>query len=358
MSDGRAISRRSVLYITKLCNIRCKFCYYLDEENKKHTPFDSIERTFQWWKRDYQIDYVDITGGEPTIHPSIVEIIRCSNKYGIKPTVITNAQRSEIFEPMIEAGLEDLLISIHGIHDYYDQVVQKKGAFKNIEKTISLLQKNKFSFRTNTTLTSYSCEDIDEITDWLLMIKPRIANLIAFNPHEGTLWADKEGMSFQVSYSRMAEAAKKAINKLLPAGIWVNVRYMPLCFMKGYEQHVCNFLQWQFDPYEWEVASSERLSKDVIKQNKEESSANGVFGYSDEEKYRTGWMMKVCKANSFAQNCNQCMNRNICDGIYPQYLKTFGDQEFVPTSGEKVSDPLYHRMKDQRWALLKGRGGL
>lgn len=353
MKDGRQVCRRSVVYITKLCNIRCKFCYYIDEENKKHTPFDSIERTFQWWKRDYQVDYTDITGGEPTVHPDIVEIVRCSNKYGIKPTIITNAQRSEMFEPMIEAGLDDLLISIHGIHDYYDQVVQKKGAFKNIEKTISILEKNKFSFRTNTTLTSYSCEDIDEITDWLLMIKPRIANLIAFNPHEGTLWADKEGMSFQVSYSRMAEAAKKTIDKLMAAGIWVNVRYMPLCFMKGYEQHVCNFLQWQFDPYEWEVASSERLSKETISNAITEARANNVYGETDEEKYHTSVMMNACKVNTFLPQCEQCMNRHICDGIYPQYLKNFGDKEFIPTQGDKVKDPLFHRMKNTGWAVLK-----
>ena len=353
MNDGRQVCRRSVVYITKVCNIRCKFCYYLDEGNRKHTPFDSIERTFQWWKRDYQVDYVDITGGEPTVHPEIVEIIRCSNKYGIKPTVITNAQRSEVFEPMIEAGLDDLLISIHGIHDYYDEVVQKKGAFKNIEKTLSILEKNKFSFRTNTTLTSYSCEDIDEIVDWLLKIKPRIANLIAFNPHEGTLWADKEGMSFQVSYSRMAEAAKKAIHKLLPAGIWVNVRYMPLCFMKGYEQHVCNFLQWQFDPYEWEVASSERVSKENISKTIAEANATGVFGDTDEERWHTRAMMNGCKVNAFLPECEKCMNRHICDGIYPQYLKNFGDKEFVATPGEKVRDPLFHRMKDTRWAILK-----
>lgn len=352
-NQNRPICKRGVVWITKLCNIKCRFCYYLYEKDKKHTPFDSIKRTLQWFKEQYDLEYIDITGGEPTIHPDIEEIIRTSNSYDIRPTIITNAQRTDTIEKLIDAGLEDLLISIHGIRDFYDKVVQRKGAFENIEKTIKMLQKKDFTFRTNTTLTSYSCKDIEEITDWFLKIRPRIVNFIAFNPHEGTLWAQENVQDFQTGYSTMAKAAKKAIDRLLPAGIWVNVRYMPLCFMKGYEKHVCNFLQWQFDPYEWECVSGERLSEKKISQLTQEAKGKNIFGYSDEEKLHTHLMKKQTSVNKFVTACGRCGNKDICDGIYPQYLKSFGEKEFQPKKSKKIEDPLYYRMKDTRWSIMK-----
>jgi len=349
----RPICRRGVVWITKLCNIKCRFCYYLYEKNKKHTPIDSINRTLRWFKDQYHIEYVDITGGEPTIHPYIERIVRFSNECGIKPTIITNAQRTDVIEKLIDIGLEDVLISIHGINDYYDKVVQKKGAFKNIEKTIEMLKKKNFTFRTNTTLTKYSCEGIDEIIDWLLNVKPRIVNLIAFNPHEGTLWAQKKVQDFQVSYTEMAKAAKKAIDKLLKEGIWTNVRYLPLCFMKGYETYVCNFHQWQFDPYEWDCISGERFSRKEIEQLIKEANSRKVFGYSNDEKLRLYLMKKQTSVNAFVAVCKECANKDICDGIYPQYLKSFGQKEFNPKKGKKIQDPLYYRIKDTGWAILK-----
>ena len=57
---NRPICRRGVIWITKLCNIKCKFCYYLYEKGKTHTSFDSIERTIKWFKNQYHLEYVDI----------------------------------------------------------------------------------------------------------------------------------------------------------------------------------------------------------------------------------------------------------------------------------------------------------
>ncbi len=350
----REIGRRAVLYVTKLCNIGCKFCYYKYEENKTHAPLDSIVRTFEWFKRDYQVDYVDLTGGEPTVHPDIKDIVIQSNKHGIKPTIITNAQKPDVFPELIDAGLEDVLLSVHGIGDVYNKIVERKNAFQKLEKTVEVLKKENFSFRTNTTLTSYSCEDIENILKWLKEIKPRIVNLIAFNPHEGTLWSEKMNVEFQISYSIMAEAAKYVIDELKPMGIWVNFRYIPMCFMKGYEEHVCNFLQWQFDPYEWEWCSSERISKEDMKKTTEEALRKEVFGENDYEKMHTWAMLRsVRRRNRFIDECSGCANQSICDGIYPQYLKNFGNEEFEALAGEKFEDPLYHRLKNLSWTKLK-----
>ncbi len=360
MTFKRQITRRAVIYVTKLCNIHCKFCYYKYEESPKHAPFDSIERTFKWFKRDYQIDSVDITGGEPTIHPRIVDIVRSSLAHELKPTIITNAQKPRLIETLIDEGLQDLLISIHGTPRHHDEVVGKKGAYAKIMETIQILKKRNFPFRINMVLTRYSCPDIQTIAVHLKEIAPRIVNLIAFNPHEGSQWKDKVNVQFQVSYTQQAQAAQRAIDILDAAGIYVNVRYIPLCFMKGYEKHVCNFLQWQFDPYEWEYLSSHRIPPEEKAAMLERAKNENTFSFSndgtsdenssDEETLHHYAMKQHIKGNRFLPLCNQCANRQICDGIYPQYLAGFGEKEFSPTPGTPLQDPLAYKRLDTRWA--------
>jgi MoaA/NifB/PqqE/SkfB family radical SAM enzyme len=350
MQTRPAVCTRSVLYVTKVCNINCEFCYYRYEKEKKHKDLKALDEYFRLWKQSdyYKVTHVDLTGGEPTTHPEIRQIIEMSNSYGVKPTIITNGLQTELIGELINCGLDDLLISIHGFENSHDVVVGRKGAFKKVAETINLLHKRNFSFRTNTTLTSYSVNDIVKVTDYLKTIRPRIVNLIAFNPHEGTDWAKKVNLKFQVKYSEMAEAAKYAIDILKQAGIWVNVRYMPLCFMSGYEAHVCGFKQWQFDPYEWEFLSSNRVDRKTYEMHL--NNANETFGFSPDEKAHHYIMHISTRNNKSVDECIQCACRNICDGIYPQYLSCFGPDEFRGVAGSPMDDPLAYRITDMGWA--------
>jgi hypothetical protein len=72
-------------------------------------------------------------------------------------------------------------------------------------------------------------------------------NIITFNPfHE---W-QSELPGFQIKHSVAAKYIKKAID-VAGDKLWVNVRYIPFCMMKGYEKHIVGFKQVYFDEYEW-----------------------------------------------------------------------------------------------------------
>ncbi|MBU1110079.1 radical SAM protein [Patescibacteria group bacterium] len=155
------ITKRAVLYVTMLCNASCKFCYYRFESNRKHTPLEDIKKNLSSFKKDYGIEYVDITGGEPTIHPQIIDIVKSSCDIGIKPTVITNALKPDVISSLVENGLEDLLVSIQGFRDGHDEVVGISGAYEKIIETLTVLKSKSFEFRFNTVLTKYSCRDAE-----------------------------------------------------------------------------------------------------------------------------------------------------------------------------------------------------
>jgi MoaA/NifB/PqqE/SkfB family radical SAM enzyme len=347
------ITKRAVLYVTKLCNASCKFCYYRFEGIRKHTPLGDIKKKLKKIKEDYSVEYIDITGGEPTIHPHIVHIVKAACNTGIKPTVITNAQKTDIISRLIDNGLEDLLVSVHGFKNGHDEVVGISGAYKKVIKTLTMLKSKSFEFRLNTVLTKYSCRDVESIANAFVEIHPRMVNLISFNPYEGSLWRDKKKIDFQVDYTIQGEAAKKMIDILVKAEIWVNVRYIPLCFMKGYEKHVCNFLQLQYDPYEWEYSSSNRLSKTEIDKLTEEAVAANRFGKTRKEQFYQHMMHNIIKDNKKVTECQGCSLVKICDHVYSQYLNEFGRRGYKKVEGKKIEDPMFFRKLDARWAILK-----
>ena len=340
------ITKRSVLYATKLCNANCKFCYFRFERNRKHTPFGELISILKSFKRTYGIKFVDITGGEPTTHPQIKDIVKESCEIGIKPTIITNAQRPDIISEILHSGIDDFLISVHGFKGNHDEVVGRIGAFTQIEETFKLLNFKSFGFRVNTVLTKYSCDDAESLANFFVKYKSRIVNLISFNPYEDSLWRDKNNLSFQVDYSTQANAAKKMIDILDKAKIWVNVRYIPFCFMKGYEKHVCNFLQLPYDPFEWDYISANNLSEAEIEILTKEAIKNKRFGNTSKEKFYQHVMHNIIKDNKQVKECNSCSLNEICDFIYKQYINEFGDHGYKKYGGKKIQNPMHFKINE------------
>lgn len=76
------------LKITDFCPYGCAYCYQGSTDSGKHAPLESIQRvldTLATWK----VFEVAIGGGEPTLHPQFVEILKYARKLGIVPNFTT-----------------------------------------------------------------------------------------------------------------------------------------------------------------------------------------------------------------------------------------------------------------------------
>lgn len=348
------LGRRGVSYPTFACNIKCCFCYYYQEENRQQRPFEEMKAEMDLFRNKYKHDYIDISGGEPTIYKNIKELVAYCRSIGLLPTIITNGQRPEAIGELIDAGLEDVLMSVHGYGEDCNKALGKKDGFDNILRAVEIMKGKNFSFRTNTTMISHNYQNLPKLALELIGFGARIVNFISFNPHEGTDWSKEGFIEFQIRYSELAKYLKEAIDILSGAGIWANVRYFPLCALKGYEKHICNFHQWQWDPYEWDYIQGYKLDDDQIKKIKHKAIKENLFGYNPDEKIKL-WIAKhwSCDKNIFFDKCKQCSNRQICDGVYSQYAKRFGQDEFEPYSGDSIQNPLHYRLLNQSWRKMK-----
>ena len=100
------------LEVSDLCNMHCEGCYR--QALTGHKPLDQIKEEILFFKRWRNPDNVSIAGGEPLIHPQILDIVAFIAENGMKPIVLTNALAltPQSLRELKKAGLAGLTIHI------------------------------------------------------------------------------------------------------------------------------------------------------------------------------------------------------------------------------------------------------
>jgi MoaA/NifB/PqqE/SkfB family radical SAM enzyme len=90
---------------TSKCNLACLGCYRKNEVNS-HKSLDEIKEELEVFHRNRNTDSVSIAGGDPLLHPEIVEIVKMVKQFGSKPIVNTNgiALTKELLIELKKAG--------------------------------------------------------------------------------------------------------------------------------------------------------------------------------------------------------------------------------------------------------------
>jgi hypothetical protein len=100
------------LEVTDICNLHCDGCYRQRLEG--HKPLDEVKEEILFFKRWRNPDNMSIAGGEPLVHPEILDIVAFIAENGIKPIVLTNAVKltPEFLRELKKAGLTGFTIHI------------------------------------------------------------------------------------------------------------------------------------------------------------------------------------------------------------------------------------------------------
>ncbi|MEX2015762.1 MAG: radical SAM protein [Candidatus Hydrogenedentales bacterium] len=409
----RTLSKRGVMWLGQTCNLRCYFCYFLnriaDAQHEEH-PFMTLEKAKEvchTLRYHYGNTAIDIQGGEPTIHPEILDLIRYCDEIGLYPTLITNGlvlAKPEKLAEFKQAGIRDFLVSLHGIGEIHDEVVCRKGAYEKIIAAIENMVAQEVPFRFNCTMSKPVVPILPEIARKAVQYGARAVNFIAFNPFEDQETGIRTHENV-AKYSDIKPKLNEAMDILEAAGIECNVRYLPLCMAE--EKHRKNFYNLQqlpYDHHEWDYASwmwtgmqpqrmkggklnppyklgryARRLyltnPQELVERSEKAPlrerlfyAAQGVVSKAGElVKGREYWYHREGKARAIMdlhyqqhEKCGQCSLRNICDGFHGDYANFYGTDEAAPVTGMPVvDDPRYYiraqekvvEKEDAAWAL-------
>jgi len=303
------------------CNYDCAFCYYRKDLDKV-TPLETIkERVDQLV--EYGITEADLSGGESSVHPSWFEILDYCREKNLRISTLSNGFKfadADFMKKSKEHGLEEILFSLHGSNEeLHDNLVGRKGAFQKIIQAINNALMTDIRIRINCTVHNQNCENLDtEFVELMHDIRPLEVNFIPINYWEST---DK---SIEIDYEIVSNKIKAAIDKLeVPL---INVRYIPFCYMKGYEKHVCDYYQNVYDRFDWNLVAYAGESTDLYLPDKYR------FLYSQAAVNRLKYYIKP-------NECFNCKYFYLCDGIE----KVLQETEIYPEPGEKIKDPIHYR---------------
>lgn len=139
-----------VFFVTSICNAKCKMCFNwknIDSAyKKKELKLDEVKKIFGNFG---QLQQLTISGGEPSLRadlPQILEYISHNNDVQVI-TIPTNGILPDRVFKMVEETLKlikptthlRITLSVEGVDADHDEIVQVKGAFKNIQKTYQKL---------------------------------------------------------------------------------------------------------------------------------------------------------------------------------------------------------------------------
>lgn len=181
-SNGRSSHPEAItFFLTRLCNLRCKMCGQWGEYGarnaqegrvlKEHLSFIEIKKTLD--EVSAFKPNITLFGGEPLIHPEVLEIIRYIKAKGLHCLVITNGVRlSDFAEAIVNAGLDELNISIDGSRELHDQIRGLAGAFDKIASGVDSindfkrrLSRNKPLINIQCTINQYNYERLEEMLE-------------------------------------------------------------------------------------------------------------------------------------------------------------------------------------------------
>src|SRR5438552_7155520 len=105
------------MVIIRRCNLSCGYCSEYDKSSDP-VPVQVLEARLQKLK-ELGTFGISLTGGEPTLHPDLPRLIRkCRELRFLRTGMISNGffLRPDTIEKLNEAGLQEMQISIDGVH--------------------------------------------------------------------------------------------------------------------------------------------------------------------------------------------------------------------------------------------------
>jgi len=150
------------IYVTDQCNLDCFYCSEYDNS----VPHPSLEDLKKWIGKikDLGCVRIGLQGGEPLLHPKIVEIVRFCKSLGLRTSMSTNGFKltQTLIEDFEEAGLDSLQISV----DRMTPIPSTRKSVKTIIPKIELLKNSKLKFNITGVLFNESLKEAKQVLEY------------------------------------------------------------------------------------------------------------------------------------------------------------------------------------------------
>jgi MoaA/NifB/PqqE/SkfB family radical SAM enzyme len=267
--------------ITLKCNQKCVFCNTDINSENVILDDDKIRKTIEKWKME-GVNYIIISGGEPTLHPGLEDFITQASRGCMRVDIQTNAvllSDMKLVKRIKNAGLDSAFVSFHS---HRKEKYKKLTCSDELEKCILGIKNlilSGISTSINVVVNELNYRDLPSIAAYIGRNFPEITSLsISY------VCPVNEALKNRWAIPKISDAAPfimKAIDVCENKGIKVRIAArcgIPSCLLPGYEKY-------------FEAAQRRQaIERDKIKK----------------------------------EDCKECQRNDICDGFWKEYVKIHG----------------------------------
>jgi len=139
------------------CNYRCPFCHSArlvrPGPPDREVPWDEVERVLA--RRAGWLDGVVVSGGEPTIHAGLGELLEALRALDLPVKLDTNGSSPARLEELVRAGLvQHVALDVKAPLDEaaYERATGRSGALAAVRESLALLRRGGVSCELRTTI--------------------------------------------------------------------------------------------------------------------------------------------------------------------------------------------------------------
>lgn len=294
--------------INDSCNQKCVFCNRPPREDfSSSLSLDEAKKKIDEIMQDEGCTRIIFTGGEPTIHPDLKEIVRYAAEKGAVTEIQTNGTvlEEKEFAELKEAGLSIVNFAWHSHKK--DKSCLSRGVdfgFEKIERSIMAAAKAGLCVHIIHVITKINYGDLPEFIESIkekgLNCFDIWLNLSLVVPDEFA-WTNKEMVV--PSHGEVRPYLIKACEKCREYGIPFDIsEVVPLCIVPGFEHR---------------VVSTVFMTGNIVITD-DYNSGKRVLDFSVQDERTTK-----------APQCAGCSLSPICVGFYPRIAEMYGTDEYV-----------------------------
>jgi MoaA/NifB/PqqE/SkfB family radical SAM enzyme len=298
---------RLEIVLTYSCSNSCSFC--LEADNRKMedyhlTPFSPIE-IFKILKYKKSIcDFVNFTGGEPTLYPNFSDVVKKARRLGYRVVINTNGLKfsQKKFAQETLPSIDEIVLSLHGhtakIHEKH---TRKGNSFENALLAINNIEKLKPNcLLVNVVVTKANFVYLKNILNFLNKLGVNNVLLSNVAPSGGA----KAGYAEQtISIEKWRKEIPKLVSIVQKKNMRMKIFGLPACAMP---KQLC---------YLDEGSEDARQPLERIEKKNNKIGSELVYRFGPERK-------KVSK-------CKRCSLTGNCLGLFSDYNHIFGSKELI-----------------------------
>jgi len=223
------------IQVTRRCNQHCLFCS--NPENPRSLGVgEALGQADKLKGAGYQ--GVILTGGEPTLHEQLNDIVAGIRRLEIHVRMITNGQetaRPGVLAALKESGLGHVHLSVHSVRpEVQGLLTSNPDSWSRLEETFHKIGELEITCDVNTVMCAQNAGHLDENVKVIVERFPFVRHFV-FNNIDPRMNRVQENPHTVARLADLELSLHRAADFLLSSGRSFRVERLPLCYMTGFE---------------------------------------------------------------------------------------------------------------------------